>query len=539
MDKSTRLDKEDSKVNFNPLVAQFKRFWWVYGIVFILFMGLAFVYIKLKAPVYEADATVILNDDDNDGSGTIGGLGSLMATFSLGNAGYKYVEDEMMRMTSHSNLTQVVKELGLNEVYRGKYEFFTSKETYFGNSPVQVYIPEAVLDTIGATSTFKISVSPDGKTASVKVKQMGKKVFSGSDLPLPAMVKTPLGTFRVSTTRYFKPGKHLNITAVLSNPGTAAEELAKDISVSCPSKKSSLVFLTYEDPSRKRGMAILNTLIAIYNEKSLIDYKDQASASLKFVDERLVKLYSELESSEDKIEKYKQANNIVDASAEAEYIFKKKQVVETGVIEYETKASVLRMIIDFLHNESNRYALIPFSADMPEDPVTEYNTLVLERMRLLANAKGNNATLKMVTQQIDAMRGNLLVSLDKQLSATRLAIADMNKVSAGSDSRIAGYPTMEKDLLQLYRDQKIKNQIYAFLLQKREENELKLSRDVNRGKIVDEAYTLAKPVKPVKPLVYIAAAIASVGCTYVGLWLLMFVGKWLKRRREQKDQAMA
>ncbi len=270
------------------------------------------------------------------------------------------------------------------------------------------------------------------------------------------MVKTPYGTFQVSTTSFFKPGEELDMKIGILNPAVAAKSVNKKLSIKSPSKKSDLVFINYEDVNIERGKAVLNTLVDIYNNKLLKDYRNQAQASVDFVKDRLEKLYNELEKSETSIESYKRANKIVDASAEAEYIFLKKQTAERSMIEYETRASVLKMIIEFLQSDKNKYSLIPFADDMPKEPVEEYNKLVVERLRLQENAKGNNAALKSISAQVDAMRANLIGSLESQLSATRIAISDMNRAEAGTASRISDYPTMEKDLLSLYRDQRSK-----------------------------------------------------------------------------------
>lgn len=531
MDNKQRLDKEDKKVNLSFVTQSLHKFWWVYLVMFCLFVGLAAVYVKFKSPAYEIYSTIILNDDEADSKGSLGGLGSLMASFSMGGNGYKLVEDELIRIRSHSSLMELVEKLKLNENYTSKEGLFSKRVIYFEDSPVKVYIPESVLDTITVSSMFEVNVSPDGRKADITVKQKKKEVYDRKDVSLPAMVKTPYGTFRVSTTQFFKPGKELSMKIGISSPTAAVKNLKSKLSAKSPSKKSDVVFITYEDVNIDRGKAVVNTLVDIYNEKLLTDYRRQAQSSVDFVKDRLEKLYYELEKSETNIESYKKANKIVDASAEAEYIFLKKQNVEKNVIEYETRASVLKMIIEFLKTDKNKYSLIPFADDMPKEPVEEYNKLVMERLRLLENAKGNNAALKSITAQVDAMRANLIGSLESQLSAARIAIADMNRSEAGTASRISDYPKMEKDLLSLYRDQKIKNQIYAYLLQKLEENELKMSRDLKVGKVIDEAYNSVEPTSPNKPVILILAALMSVLCSYCGLWILDRVMKSINSRK--------
>ena len=540
MDTNQRLDSNDTKLNITSTVDTFKRYWWIYVASIVLFLGLAAFYLKVKAPVYDMHATIILNEDDDLGKSNLGGLGSLMASFSLGGGGYKYVEDEILRITSHSNYMDLVKKLNLNYTYASKKGFFSKKRFYYRDSPLEVFIPASVLDTITTSTNFKIRVAPDGRTADIKVKQAkGKVVYDRAGVSLPAMVKTPYGTFRVALTKEFRPGQPLNMIVGVSNPAVTADDLARNLSANTPSKKSSIVFFSYEDANIERGIDVVDNLIEIYNTRGADDMRRQAGASVEFIKSRLEKLYTELESSEKSIESYKRDNKIVDAAAEAEYIFKKKQVMETGMIEYETRASVLRMIIDFLRSDNNRYSLIPFAGDMPKEPLEEYNKLVVERMRLQEQAKGNNSSLRTISAQIDAMRENLLTSLERELAATAIAVRDMKRNNAGTSSRISDYPTMEKDLLALYRDQKIKNQIYAYLLQKLEESELKVSRDIRAGKTVDVAYSDIKPSKPNKILVVVLAFIGAIAFAYCAAMALGFIRTLLARRKAGKDKAAA
>ena len=537
MDTNERLKQEKSRIDITNSVKSFTRYWWVYLVSFAFFITLAVIYVKVKAPVYDISAKIILNDNDDLGKSNLGGLGSLMASFSIGGAGGKYVEDEIVRMRSHSNELELIKRLRLNEQYSSKKEFMAQRITYFNDSPLMVYIPESILDTISVTSKFEIKVSPDGSKADIEVKQKKDVTYSRKGVALPADVRTPYGTFRVSTTSFFKPGKDdLNMRVIISSPNVTVKRLAKDIKARTPSKKSGLVLLSYKDVNTERGCAVLDGLVEIYNENSLADTRRQAQAAVDFIKNRLEKLYSELETSEQSIESYKRTNGIVDPEVEAEYIFKKKQLAESGVIEYETQASVLRMVIDFLKSESNRYSLIPFAADMPKEPLEEYNKLVMERLRLQENARGNNAAFKTLSAQIDAMRSNLISSLERQLAAANIAIADMKRSDASTSSRIADYPSMEKDLLSLYRDQKIKNQIYAYLLQKLEESELKLSRDITVGKTVDAAYPDTDPSSPKKSMVLIGAAFGSVAVAYAGLMLWMRLCSMMKAARIRKTK---
>lgn len=518
------LEMKDAKFDFSKVLILSKKYWYIYLSTILVFIGLGALFIHIKAPTYEVEASIILNDNDDDSKGSLGGgLGALMASFSMGGSSYKYVDDEIRRITSYHAVLQMVKDLRLNEKYTGREGFFSTRMPYFQNSPITVFIPSQVLDTISVTTVLKIAVSSFGYDITLK---QGKKYKTSKIVKdLPTAIKTPYGNFIVNKAPGFQNIKNMKFTVILENPKITVESIRKKLNIGSPSKKSSIIDLSYKDTSIERAKDIINTLISIYNNQSLADIRSQAGASLKFVEERLIKLYSELESSERQIEAYKKANKIVDAEAEAEYIFKKKQALETGKIEYESKAGVASLLLDFLKDPANQYQLIPFAEGMSEDAVTEYNKLVLDRIKLQENAKGNNAVLKGITAQVDAMRYNMINSLEKQIAATNIVITDLNRDNAGSDSRIAGIPSIERNLLSLYRDQKIKNQIYAFLLQKREENELKLSRMITTGKYIDEAYENIEPVSPNKVVVFLIAILSGILGAYVLILLIDGISK--------------
>lgn len=536
MDTKDRLDQENSKINVTNSAITFRRFWWVYLIVFAGFMTLAYLYCKVKAPKYDCHTSIILNDSDDLGKSNLGGLGSLMASFSMGGSGYKYIDDEISRIKSHSNLLMLIKDLRLNENYSVKYEFLSPRQFYFNDSPINVFLPEQIADTISVNTMFNIMLAPDGKTADITAIQPQGAVFNKTGVSLPAMIKTPYGTFRVALTSHFTPGKPLKLRAIYNSPNAYTFTLYRNLKAKSPSKKSSLIFIDYLDENPKRGMAILDGLVDIYNRRNIQEYQDQARVSIDFIKGRLEKLYNDLEVSERNIETYKRANNIAEPEAEAEYLFKKKQVIETGMIEYETRYAVLKMILEFLRNDDNRYSLVPFAEDLPKEPVAEYNEFLIERLRLIENAKGNNASLKTVNAQADAMRANLITSLERQMTAAQIAISDMKRSGSGSSARIAQIPTIEKNLLSLYRDQKIKNQIYAYLLQKLEESELKLAREINTGKYVDVAYAEPEPSSPKKSLIYIGAALGSILCSYAGLMMLLFIMKMVREIRSARKE---
>lgn len=484
------------------------RHWWWYVISLAVCLFCSWLYLHIKAPRYRVSSVVMLNQNDEGGnSGTLGALGSLMSSFSLGGSGGVSMDDELIKMKSHTNLISVIKALGINNSYWDQDGRLSTKINYYNDAPVVAEMPSAVADTTYQTIRFFLT-SDNGKLH-LKGSQGKHKNFIDKDIPsLPYSVKVPSGAVvYLRPTASYNPREKMHLNILLQHPTIYYEYLAKELTVDKISKKANAIYLEIDETVPERGEDVLNTVVDLYNERSLATSHALAQATSDFLENRLIKMYKDLEGSEIEIEKYKKANNIVDAEAEAEYIFKKRSAVEGELIEAETKVAVLRMVRDFLGQEENKYKLIPFAADMPEKPIEAYNELVLTRIRLESNARGDNSTLSKVSKQIDAMRDNLLVSLEREMASAHIAVNDMNRENNKSLDRMSGMPTMERELRALYRDQVIKNQIYGFLLQKREENQMKLARNLPTAQVLDAAHTKYKPVSPNNTMVYAMGAL--------------------------------
>lgn len=494
-------------IDFGAMIKIVLRHWWWYVIAVVLCVGAAWLYMRVKTPKYYVQSLVMLNQDDDSGSsGAIGGgLGALMSSFSIGGSGAN-IEDELLKMHSHTNMMKVVRTLKLNRTYWGKTSMLKPKTLFYNNAPLTIDVPDEVLDTIGASTLFKISMRGPGKKMRLTVDQGKDKGIIDTEIPsLPYNVRTPRGMFRISATAAYNPEEEMTLYALMQNPANSAAWLSSEIGIEKYGKKTNGIFLNIEDGLPERGVDILNTTVSVFNNLSTEMKHANAQATADFLNGRLVDMYNQLEGTEKKIEVYKRDNQITDATAEAQYIFTKKGTVEAQLLELQTKLEVLKMVQDFLHEPANKYKLIPFAADLPEKPIEAYNELVLMRIKLDGNSRPDNATLKKLSGQIDAMRDNLLTTLDRQMASTKIAINDMKREENSSASRMSGIPEMERELLALYRDQTVKSQIYGFLLQKREENEMKLARTAPTAQVLDAAYADTEPTGPGKMMVYLVA----------------------------------
>ncbi len=531
------IEQPSDTIDVGKVISNYLHHWYWFVISLVVCCGLGWVYMAKKSPQYLIKSIIMLNQNDDE-SGSLSSISALASQFGFGggsSGSASNIYDEMTRLRSEKLLTQVVGVCHLNEISWEDKGFFKPKAWFYGDSPYAIRVPQQVLDSINAFTTFEI-VSEPGKATHIKVKQDGDKIVDADVKSFPYTVRTPAATFVVDTTPYFKPGEKLKFHSMISGTVLAVYDLRSCLSIDEVDKKGNAIYQDITSADIRRGEATLNTITALYNKERFDSKLKRRQEALAFVEERLLNLYHELEESENKIEQYKRENKIVDAQAEAEYLFARKGAIESATTEARTELEIYVMLRDMLNSPDKRYSLLPYatSAGQGDDAalgsaVVAYNDLILQRMELTSGLKTQTAQLDRLNEQLNALRENILTTLSREIQAKKIALAAVEGESVVSNGRITEIPSMEKHLTQLYRDREVKNAIYAFLLQKREEAEIAVQQVEPIVEVIDPAYADPKPVSPKPMLVYGVAL-------FFGIVLpLVFVKLLCRPRNRNKD----
>ncbi len=516
MENKNSIDSNEM-IDVSQILALLRRNWWMFVVSLIVCLGVVGVYLYVKHSVYNIHAKVLVTYDE--GQGSMGS--SMLQSLSLGGVGGSNVEDEVLVMSAHSIKAQTIKELGLNRTYYSP-DGFLKKKYYYNNNPLKIDAPDELFDTLSVGLKFNIKANADLSRIEVKVKKgRFKTVAEVSGNGLPLLVKTPYGIYSINKTKFYEPGKDLEITANVGGNSVLAEEYAHDLTVIKTEKKANGISLYISDINVKRGKDFLNKMIELYNRRGQNEKDEMAVNTGRFIDERLDTLYTALAKSEKEIQHYKQNKNIVDVTSEAQYLMQKKGSVENALLTAETSYEVLKMAKDFFNNPKNNYSMMPFAPDVPgvEGAIGAYNSLITRRMELEENAMGDNTALTLLNDQIDAMRENIKKSISRATDNAAVRLNELRAKESESNNKLSAIPAQEREFLELKRDQSIKSQLYTFLLQKREENQLVLAASTPKGKIVDEAFAYNDPVAPNKMIV--VAMGLFFGLMLPVLWLYM------------------
>lgn len=510
------------------------RHWWLFALSFIFCFGILFLYLRKTLPSYIVSSTVLVDDHSLSFAGIGNSKGNSMLKSMIGG-GDVNVFNEIEILASENLAAKTVDALDINCRYYEKTGFL-KKEDHYGTSPIIVEAPKELFDTLSVTLPFKIKVYADGKTDITVKKGMFSNYAELKGVELPATVKTPFGLFVVKPTQYFTPKHEYSITASVAGNIPAALELQKDMTVDLKAKKTDIVYMDVMDNDVKRGRDILNTLVRLYNERGMKESDTQGMTTARFIDERLSLIYKNLMGSEAEIEAYKKAHNLIDPVAQAKTTIIKGETSESAIIALETQYRIASMIKGFITDPANKHSLIPFESDsLSAKMVRTYNALITQRQHLETSAKADNPALVQLDQQLNAMRENMLGSVNNALGAMRIKIDKAKDVQGESKGDMSQFASTERETRNLYRNQAIQNELYIFLLQKREENALKMAAAQPKGKLVDEAYAASEPVKPKKPLLAFVALIM----TFALPFCILYVKKLLKNKIGSQDELEA
>ena len=460
--------------------------WYWFAISAFLCVALTFVYTKIKKPVYMVQADVLISPDDSSGLSPLGDFSQL-----FGNSGY--VQDELYVIKAHSVNREVARRLNLNKIHKEKGLILSDFK--YDDFQVDVFSEGNVADTLRTAIIFAVEVSDKGKIE-IEAEDKDDTLAEVKADAFPVTVDTKYGKFVVDKTKDFVEGESLKTKIMFVGYDAMAESLSTDLDIYIADRKSNVIKLNIETPNIEYGKDSLNRVIAIYNERGVEERALKARQTLNFIDERLAMISNDLTDSEQDVEKYKKEKGIVDVGAEAAYQTGKRSQAESKLVEAETQLDILQMTKDFLANPKNKFDLIPTSVSNAalQEVIAGYNEMIITRMNLLSSAKESNITVRQLDQQISTVRENIVASLDRTLAQQKLVVSDISRQLGGAQGKLAGVPTQERQYRTLLRQQNVKEQLYLFLLQRREETAMLIANSTPKAIIVDEAYAQQEPL---------------------------------------------
>lgn len=481
---------EEEEINLVEIFMKYLHYWKWFVLSAILFIALGVIYLKTQNKVYQIDATVLLNDEKGKGRADMAALQELGI---LSGAGAN-VDNEIEVMRSKDLMLGVVKDLKLYTVIRESKGL--RKINLYKQSPIDVQISQELLDRLRTPIGFTLSRNHDKYSLTGK---MGEEKLNYSFNAFPFEITLPLGKLTIAASTFHEGSDWDELEVSIKNPMQVASALTKEVSFQLAQKNGSVVRISMRNDNIHEGEDILNKVVEYYNKETMYAKNETAMSTERFINDRLTSLQSELSAVEKDVEGYKKSNKLTNIEAESGLFIEQTGEVDKQRADIETQLNVLSYIDEFVNKKENRYRIVPNIGI--NDPgllkiIDEYNKLLLVRERTLRTTSEDNPTVITLNSDINTMRANILGGIDVVRRSLTITQKEILKKENQISGRIKEVPRQERELMEIARQQKIKEGLYMFLLEKREENSLSMTMTVPMARLIEKPYCNGLPVAP-------------------------------------------
>ena len=477
-----------------------KWYWFVISLAVTL--GIAVIYLLKTPPVYTRSASLLIKEDSK-GNSMGGDAAGVLGDFDLFQTSTN-VNNEIQSLQSPSVMLDVVKRLHLDVDYHTDGGFYR-KVLYGQSCPYEVSF-YSLQDNEGAS--FTISPGENGQISLSDFVRNGDEL-DGTATGLPNdTLDTPIGSLLVKTVNDLAP---YAAPVYVSRTGykAAAGAYAANLTVALNDEKSTVINLTFNDVCIQRAEDVLNTVIAVYNENWIKDKNQIAVSTSTFINDRLGVIEQELGNVDENISSYKSEHLLPDVQPAASMYMAQSSETNAQILALNTQLSMARYIRNYLTNAGSKNQLLPANSGIEspgiEQQIANYNTAQLRRNDLVANSSEKNPLVIDLDQSLENMRHAILTSIDNRITTLNTQLHSLQQSERQTTERIAANPTQGKYLLSVERQQKVKESLYLFLLQKREENELSQAFTAYNTRVITPPTGSFLPTAPVKKNILLVA----------------------------------
>ena len=470
------MENISNEIDIRKIVRIIAEHWWWFALGVVLFTMLGVAYYLRKAPQWTTDASIVLRQKEGADS-------SIDALTMLGLSGNRAAEDEVVVLSSRGLMYQAIDALNIWDASskRGGLRW----EGEFRNPALTIdYLS---LTEKAQTTSFVVKVKPTKKGYKVKTKMGFFHRSSTRVADLSEPIETGVGTLRIHANRPLNTDTTYRVAH--SRRELVVAGYQKKLSVTLHKKESNVIKLSIQSAVPERDKALLHQIIEQYNLNAIVDKNMLATNTAAFIEERLAIISEELGEAEEAVSDYKQQNNIADISTQANLFLHASNAEQRAMAEIETQLSLVEYIDEFLRDETKRNSLIPSNIGLTDaslaSGLTEYNALQLQRMRILRTATDDNPVIEQMNAQLASMRANIIETIGSVRESLKIRQRNLQAQDTRYNRQIKDAPEQQREYVRVVRQQQIKERLYLYLYEKREENALMLAATAMPAKILD------------------------------------------------------
>lgn len=523
MQNNIQSNKNEQSINLLDLLMYLVSRWKWFLLSILIFGGIAWYKYATAPLVYFGSATVIIKDPSSKTTTT--GLDRFDNFINKVN-----VANEMLQFNSKKLIREVVSRTHADVSYKMK-DGLRDVELYT-KSPVAVsfadMLPEQyVAFTVTLLNKDSVMVND------FSMEENGERQI----VELNDTLSLNEGKVIIVPTNYMTDS-WINVPVKVSKmPLDAVVSVYRNsIAVRQEEEESSILTLALKDNSSERAEDMLNMLVNVYNEEAIRDKNQVAVNTANFINERLIIIGQELGDVESDLESFKRENQTLDISSSANMYLGESQKYNSSALELETQLRLAQYIKEYLTDQKKEADLIPSNtgiSDMNiENQIGLYNAAKLKRDRLISDSSDKNPVVEELNTSLRAMKQSIIRAVDNMIVSINVKRNDAQNREMRAQERFAAMPTKQRQMLSIERQQKIKESLYLFLLNKREENALSQAMADNNARVIDSAEATKFPISPNRNKILALGLLLGLAFPTVVFLIIMFMDTRVHSRKD-------
>lgn len=499
MEEKTSSAPSKQDLRLRDLFEKYISYWYWILIGLVLSIALAYLYIQFSQDEYQSTAAILIADESHGEQLNAMSVANQFNPLGNSSSTSSMINDEEMVIHSKDLMEKVVYTLQLTTSY---YQYDRLHKT-------DIYLESPLVVTLDSTSlshlhgTLFVQIIPISKEAWKIIAKHNDNQWEWETHTFPVQFQTSIGALifsqRPNASSLSKP-----LYVEIKNPTSVASSLANVALTTLIMPSTNIINLTLTMDNPQKSQDILRTLIQLYNQASIERNNKAAINTANFIDNRLNLISNELSSVERDVERYKQANKLTDISSEAKLYLSNTNQYQQQAVAVQTQLHLIDYVEEFLKDPKNNNALVP-NLGLTDVGliaiINGYNELVLQRERIGRNSSSENPILNSLNHQVESARSAILTSIANARKGLLITNKELTAQDALMASKIREVPRQEREVLDIQRQQQVKQALYLYLLQKREETSLTMAAKGPKARIIDKA-NLGRKIAPNEMLIY-------------------------------------
>lgn len=523
---------EEDMISLRDILDTFLYNWKWFVLSVIICLAGARLYLATKPNVYSRQAVMLVKDDNSTG-----GRRSAVGTDALlqlnGVLGGTSVKNEVYILSSYQLVQEVVKNLNLDVLYNCKVGL--KNISLYQNRPVTVTFHDEFQWPIA----FKLHINNSSECTLSEVrygKEFEESEFTKT-VPFGQNISTPFGNISIAPlAENLESFKGMDITVTRISLDDATVMTCGKVSSSEMDKNSTLVRIVCTDTDIRRADDILAGLLEAYKQSIISDKNQLAQSTADFIDERIAHISNELSQVEGQLADFKQTTGLIDIKSNADAFLNQSTAARQRAVQAEIQHEMVKFLADYIRQNSSGNNLIPTLGGISDSgiqgQISQFNQLMLERNRLAANSGEASSVVMEMDSNLSQMRAALLASIQGYLSSLEVQLQRSRQEERELKGSLTAVPQKERQGLDITRQQVIKETLYTYLLNKREETALQLAITEANIRIVERPFGSKHPIAPRKAFIMLIALMLGVVLPYAYFYVKLLLNVSVRGKKD-------